>query len=698
MIIDRTFERAEMLEPAINADLLESGVSALSPIANDLDELSQAIESIAEIGDRAISSSTRKLQQRLRRAEPSVTMIGQVKSGKTSLVNAMIGCPDLLPADVNPWTSVVTSIHLSSRPLVDSARAVFRFFEEDEWKRLMQGGGRLGELAGRAGADDDLAKVAAQLETMRTKSLYRLGDKFELLMGQEHKYGFLDAELVERYVCLGDDFETDHDTSTTRGRFADITKSADLYMYRPEYPVDLCIRDTPGVNDTFMMREQITMRAIRESRSCVVVLSAHQAMSSVDLALIRLIANIPSRSVVIFVNRIDELADPGGQANTIAESIRQTIKDHHGPEDAQIIFGSAYWANHALRRNVSNMDPESTQALINWAEAETGEMPEDPSGELSSADVWELSGIPKLFEALSSRVSDTVGREVSDYVARSALNLASSLETSAQLVEGPPRDSNVVPLNRKALPAELDRIEERCKQRIADDFAKIVPEFHERLDRANVGFVDRATSALIKHLETYGELSVWTYDPTGLRILLRTAFQVFSRRSTAAIRKVYDEGAKEVCDLYLRGFGMDPDSFSIEPPAVPVLPPPVFLGQTIALDMNAGWWKRWWRSRRGYRAYAADFGDLIKSETDAMVATLKSDYGSATQEAAMKPLLDFISAQRTILNDLSMRGDVCPEDLEDAGLGDGAKQKIAALSAAKQVLMRHLAPSTTEAH
>ncbi|SFC58364.1 dynamin family protein [Tropicimonas isoalkanivorans] len=698
MIIDRQIERAEMPSPKIDTDLLTQGLSSLAPIASDLEELAQAIDAIAEIGDRAISTSTRKLQQRLRRAEPSVTMIGQVKSGKTSLVNAMIGCPDLLPADVNPWTSVVTSIHLSSRPLLDSTRAMFRFFEQDEWKKLMQGGGRLGELAGRAGADDDLAKVAAQLETMRAKSMNRLGDKFELLMGQEHKYGFLDPELVERYVCLGDDFETDHDTSTTRGRFADITKSADLYMYRPEYPVDLCIRDTPGVNDTFMMREQITMRAIRESRSCVVVLSAHQAMSTVDLALIRLIANIPSRSVVIFVNRIDELPDPGAQAGDIAASIRKTIRDHHGPEDAQILFGSAYWANNALRGTLPDMNAESTQSLINWAEAETGEMPEDASGQLSTADVWHLSGIPRLFEALSGRVSDTVGREVSDYVARSALNLAASLETSTHLGRRSSHDSNVVPMNHQALPAELDRIEQRCRQRIADEFERIILDFHQRLDRAHAGFVDRATGALIKHLETHGDKSVWSYDPTGLRILLRTAFQVFARRSQACIKTVYEEAAAEACELYVRGFGVDPESFTIEPPAGPILPPPVFLGQTIALDMNVGWWTRWWRARRGYRAYAADFADLINSETAGMVETLKSDYGAATRDAALRPLMDFVAGQRQILNDLALRSEILPEDLEDAGLGDGAKQKAAALASAKKVLARHLAPSHTETH
>ncbi|SNT07854.1 hypothetical protein [Tropicimonas sediminicola] len=698
MKLDSKFETAEMLEPAAELDLLANGASALRPIADGLDELSQAIDTISDIGDRAISASTRKLQQRLRRAEPSVTMIGQVKSGKTSLVNAMIGSPDLLPADVNPWTSVVTSIHLRSRPLVDSNRAVFRFFEQDEWKRLMQGGGRLGELAGRAGADGDLAKVAAQLDAMRDKSLGRLGDKFELLMGQEHKYGFLDPELVERYVCLGDDFEFDNDTSTSRGRFADITKSADLYMYRPEYPVDLCIRDTPGVNDTFMMREQITVRAIRESRSCVVVLSAHQAMSAVDLALIRLIANIPSRSVVIFVNRIDELSDPGSQATDIAASIRKTIKDHHGPADARIIFGSAYWANHALRGNVGDMDPQSRSALINWAEAETGGMPEDSDGQLSSAQIWELSGLPELFSALSERVSDSVGRDVSDNVARTAFNLVSSLETTERIMVRRENDSNVVPLNRKALPAELDRIEKRSLARIDEEFARLIPEFHERLDRANLGFVDRATGALIKHLETYGELSVWNYDPTGLRILLRTAYQVFVRRSQAVVQKIYDDAAIEIRELYVRGFDVDSAAFSIEPPAVPSVPPPVFLGQTIALDMNAGWWKRWWRSRRGYRAYAKDFGELILSETSSIVQALKNDYGEATRDAAMAPLVEFTRAQRAILEDLSQRSEILPEDLGDYGLGEEAKHKAAALASAKQVLMRHLAPNKTETH
>ena len=252
----------------------------------------------------------RVLNQTLSTVEPAITMIGQVKAGKTTLVNALSGMPGLLPADVNPWTSVVTSLHFDPHAPREETRASFQFFEADEWDHLINRGGRIGELASRTGAEDELDRVREQIDEMREKSRRRLGRKFEMLLGQRHDYGYFDSDLIERYVCLGDDFENEFETDQNQGRFADITKSAELFLSRPEFPMRLCIRDTPGVNDTFMMREQITIRATRESRICVVVLSAHQALSSVDMALIRLIANVRSREVVIFVNRIDELSDP----------------------------------------------------------------------------------------------------------------------------------------------------------------------------------------------------------------------------------------------------------------------------------------------------------------------------------------------------------------------------------------------------
>ncbi|NNF92198.1 MAG: hypothetical protein HKM96_12470, partial [Boseongicola sp.] len=334
MNADTTIVTADASPAGGDAQLLARGFEGLQPYLQQSKGLRQALVRLGKIGDKATNRAARKLHHQLKNAEPSITMIGQVKAGKTSLVNAMVGLPGLLPADVNPWTSVVTSLHLNPHTAPEDDRASFRFFDMEEWSRLLDRGGRIGELAARAGAEDELERVREQVIEMREKSRKRLGDKFELLLGQQHDYNYFDGDLIERYVCLGDDFEEDFETSQAQGRFADITKAAELFVHRPEFPMPLCIRDTPGVNDTFMIREQITIRAIRESRLCVVVLAAHQALSSVDLALIRMIANVKSREVIIVVNRIDELSDPVNQIPEIRDSIRQTLTEHDGPSEA----------------------------------------------------------------------------------------------------------------------------------------------------------------------------------------------------------------------------------------------------------------------------------------------------------------------------------------------------------------------------
>ena len=70
-------------------------------------------------------------------------------AGKTSLINAMIGAPNLLPTDVNPWTSVVTSLHINTPSPELNVKAKFKFFDNAEWEKLVSNGGRIGQHDGR---------------------------------------------------------------------------------------------------------------------------------------------------------------------------------------------------------------------------------------------------------------------------------------------------------------------------------------------------------------------------------------------------------------------------------------------------------------------------------------------------------------------------------------------------------------------
>lgn len=674
--------------PEGNTNLLKLGSGGLADFTKRSVELKSVLAQLAEIGDETTAGIAVRLQCQLDSFEPSVTMIGQVKAGKTSLVNAMAGIPDLLPADVNPWTSVVTSLHMSPEADPADNSALFQFFDENEWDRLLLKGGRIGELASRAGADDELNLLREQVELMREKSRTRLGRRFELLLGQEHDYGYFDKDLIERYVCLGEDMDDGEVATDTQGRFADITKSADLYFARPEIPTRLCIRDTPGVNDTFMMREQITIRAIRDSRLCVVVLSAHQALSSVDMALIRLISNIKSRDVIIFVNRIDELSDPAKQVPEIEASIRETLQKHEAPSDVQIIFGSAYWANKALSGTVDSLAVDSAESLINWAEHELPKMPETAG---PTEMIWALSGLPALFSALADRIANGAAQEALDKVARSAINLANGLNAANQAAMSKLDGWTGEVINTDVVAGKLDSLATESLKSLESSMDNLVGGFQTRIDRSHRSFLERATASLITHLEKYGEDIVWKYDPTGLRVLLRSSYQVFGTRAQGAAKKVFEATANDLSEIYASTFSGLGSSFNVTAPIVPHAPPPVFLGQTIALDLQASWWKSWWQRRRGYQAFASNFYQMIMEETDPIVNELKVKQAGAIGIEADSVLKEFLADQRAILMRAVDHAGAGPEKLKEM-FGVQARndhQKI--IDSALKTLTLHLA-------
>ncbi len=619
-------------------------------------DLLDALLDIESFGGPEAQKKARKLMGSVEVFEPSVTMIGQIKSGKTSLVNAMAGRPELLPADVNPWTSVVTSLHLNAPKSESGTVASFQFFDQSEWDHLVENGGRIGELSSRAGASEELEKVQAQINEMREKTKARLGRKFELLLGQTHDFRHLDDELIQRYVCMGDDFG-DPEILDAQGQFADITKSADLYLDTPTLPISLCVRDTPGVNDTFMMREQITINALRGSRVCCVVLSATQALSSMDMGLIRLISNVKSREVVIFVNRIDELSNPKEQIPEIKNSILTTLAKNNAPDDLQVVFGSAYWANMALQDQVARIDEDSAASLKNYAGGETD------AAEMAAADVWSLSGLPDLFDAISHRVADGEGTEMLKAVRKRALNHLHGLQASSSIVSLRLNDGELKMVDPETLSKRLDDVEDRYHKELDQEIDKLVEAYARRIDQSHKRFLDRALESLLNHLETKGDKELWQYSPDGLRILLRSGYQSMRISAGKACKKVFAQAAADMTGIYSNLLTAEVEGFKIVPPSVPEFPPPVTLGQTIALDLQTSWWSDWWKRRKGYRAYADAFYELIEAETLPIVTDLKDGQVEDIRRIALAELDEFLTEQSGILTDVSNKSQISVDEL-----------------------------------
>ncbi len=639
----------------------KSGLEGLAAFAERARSLETTLAALERIGGEAAATSFRGLRQDLTAFEPAITILGQVKSGKTTLVNAMAGWSDLLPSDVNPWTSVVTSLHLRPGAHRKDISARFQLMMADEWDRLLRRGGRLGELAERADAGSEMEKIRQQIAAMREKSRARLGRRFEMMLGQVHEYGYFDRNLLERYVCLGDDFQAQGLTppppsaaDDRQGWFSDITRSADLFLNCETVPVPLCLRDTPGVNDTFLMREQVTINAVRDSRICVVVLSAQQALTSVDMGLIRLISNLQSRNVIIFVNRIDELADPAAEVGEIESSIRETLRRHAGPADAEILFGSAYWANKVLSDAIDDLAPASRAALVNWAEAQV----RDADADLTPAEmVWVLSGLPRLFSAISAQVVGALGTPLLRRIASAAVAVAGSLQArNAVLVAGQAAPAGAdMPDPRP----RMEMLAQRHLLALSAELGEVTAAFQDRAERAHATFLERASHALLRHLEERGEDRVWEYDATGLRVLLKSAHTVFAARARAVAGARFRAAVEDLAELLYSSFGEAVEGIELDIPEVPDAPAPVTLAQTLILDFNDGWWMSWWRRARGIRAMAEKFHAMIAAETTHYMAEFKTaparDHCLAI-EATLRGLLD---QGRTIVAELSQpRGEL----------------------------------------
>lgn len=660
---------------ASESPLLKLGTAPLRQVRREFDELRALMATIGGALDPRSARRLQVIESQLEEFSATVTIVGQVKAGKTALINVLAGSPGLLPSDVNPWTSVVTTLHIN-KPAPKNTKAEFRFFDRGEWDRLVRGGGRLGEMAGRAGASDELREIERQIQEVRRKTQERLGKNFELLLGQRHAYDRLDTALIERYVCLGDPDDPDI-LANKQGRFADLTRSADLYIDLPQYATALSIQDTPGVNDPFLMREQITLRVVRNTELCVVILSANQALNTVDLALIRLLSTLDKRQVVIFVNRIDELERPSTQVAEIRESLMGTLSRHGVGGTADIVFGSAKWAEAALGGKLDDLSEASVETLLDWASAAG-----IPEGTNPLEFAWKLSGLPALIEAIGDRVNEGAGaralqkarKQLKNIVAQAlASNMAGSVKfdgkAAVRLKPGEVK-SRTTALT-KTLTAELDR-----------EANAIVADLKDRMKTANDAFIEGTVAAMIKHIEIYGTEGQWECDPMRLRMQLRVAYLNFARATRALAQTVLAEASGAVLDVYKELLGDPAADLKIEAPMAPAVPPPVAIGKTIVVDLQSSWWKRWLRTRRGAEAFAGEYRTLIASETSAIVREIEEQQVNAVTEALRMVLAEFLEDHAEALLAIARSGEV-DHDRLSAAVGDKERaERTAHLEAA----------------
>lgn len=357
-----------------------------------------------------------------------IAAIGQVKAGKSSTLNALVGELGFLPADVNPWTSVVTNMRLNI-PGDPKSGARFEFFDEQSWDRIINGDPSLREAAKKFLPGFDPEILRAQTEEMRQHAAKRLGPSYVKLLGKQHDYDLLSGELLESYVCAGAGSKQIK-TEDSIGRYSSITKVAHLFMQSDRYAGPTIITDTPGVNDPFLVRDEFTCQSLDQSDIFLVMLSAHQALTEVDVALIRMLALQGDKDVIIYINRVDELENSPERIKRIVKDVTDRVSKAVPESKFSIIFGSAHWAEAGMNEDLADAELRKlirASKVDEFNASNRKEVPQTLREKLMVA-----SGLPEIERALSNAIDNGAGARLLDSVAMEAASQIAAMNSLAR--------------------------------------------------------------------------------------------------------------------------------------------------------------------------------------------------------------------------------------------------------------------------
>lgn len=613
---------------------------ALDEIRTDLMAWGRQLDGLVDGPARIL---TRDSQRILADLAWRIAVIGQVKAGKSSFVNALAGRPGLLPSDVNPWTTAVTRLHFNAARAPSGVAAAFQFFDRDEWKVIAEGGGRLRELTERLVPDFAPATLSRHLEAMKERAAQRLGTEFDKLLGTTHTFSTIEEKVLERYVCAGSSRHPDG----AQGKYSDITKTADLYLQSGEFGFPTVLIDTPGTNDPFLVRDEITRRNLDGADLHIVVLTAQQPLSTADVALFRILRGLHKERIVVFVNRIDQLTTLPGDAGEVAELVHDGLCAEFPDIDVPIVVGSALWANASLLSGKVDLSPVLSPALRAYAQHVTGRDPgqmtgeeQIPPGELADI-LMACSGIPQLNDHLeAAMLKGHAAREIAQISAnfcelarvgemytegeiarldQVAAKTASSPETRAHEVAKLRQSvSRVQQLSAELEQTiiDLDRQSNVLVQTECDALAGVLQESVE-------DFCRHECQRLAEAMAGDRPRSSWRCDAAALRRRIEAEYLARFRETGNRIADpeydIFQRLRQSVADVL-------PDVFhglelTLQPP--PIMPPSLsILGKAVVFDLGHRWWMAWWKERLPHEDRLQELQRMIRQEFSPVVADL----------------------------------------------------------------------------
>lgn len=242
-----------------------------------LSQAQQIKSKIIELAKKAVidgvmtESEFKTIIERLEQEKIVIGICGQVKSGKTTFINALLFGKNVLPVASTPMTASLCYLTYGERPEVE-----VEFFTREDWDEIQESVNS---------SDNEIAQSAREfIEHSR-----QISHEIPALLGTRKT---IDFNMLGDYVG-------------SKGKYTSIVKAIKIKLPE-EILKDIELVDTPGINDPVVSRERRTLEFLKRADIVFLFTYAGRAFDESDMKFMRRLKNSAGK-VIIVVNKKDEL-------------------------------------------------------------------------------------------------------------------------------------------------------------------------------------------------------------------------------------------------------------------------------------------------------------------------------------------------------------------------------------------------------
>jgi predicted GTPase len=456
----------------------------------------------------------------------TIGVIGQMKCGKSTFLNAFLFGDEVLPAATTPMTAALSIITYGDKKEVE-----VEFYSPDEWEEQKTKASRNIEDV----KEDPvlLSKIKAAKEMVDNSK--RLGSELNSLLGTTKS-----DELNKLQEYVGAD-----------GRYVSITKSVTIY-YPKEWLKGVQIVDTPGFNDPVASREERTNDFLKKADVVILLLYAGRAFDETDKAILfDKVANVGVGKILVGVNKYDLNFHNGEKTSEMKTNVLNAIRKACSEKDGSLVADQLkdvspilFSASMALmaKMPMSKISSDETWKF-HWNQSCSDFGISDQKSMLEKSLIGDLESSVR--ELIKNSKEDILIQKTTNFVLQAGKNILEDLRMKS--LNAKERINNYSKpddeLNKRI--SDLTQVEKKLNRRIDRLYEEMDSFFDDEVDKTIETLKDSLVRCESSIYDRIGKVSLF-WSETDLGVRINIDLKILKNEVEAEIKKLTRKLSKEI--------------------------------------------------------------------------------------------------------------------------------------------------------